>query len=219
MENHIEILDNSNDHKYFTQIQNIILDSSGAVDQALYMQIKRLAGKSGVCRASEKYFMSKLDVGRAVFKRSLKFLLDRGWITFKGKEKIMTTGGLQWINTYTVTDIWEENISFFSSKGVSKTTYPNAKNSTQGGSKLTPLECKGVSKTIGGCADFDNPGVSKTTQEEDVFKKIKDAENPNANFSKKENAENQKRLEEVREDLIKKGALSFPRGEVAKQKF
>lgn len=229
MENHIEILDTSDDKKYFTQAPNIVFDCASAVEQALYLQMKRLSGKSGICQASEKYLRTQLGtkedpeigrkkklLGKAIFKRAMEYLLYKGWIFFRGKEKIMTTGGLQWINTYVVTDIWVENTMYFSSKGGSKTNPPNAKKISSGGQEFTPLEDKGGSKSDSGCVKNEHPGGSKTDQEEYVFKK---KEEGGSLQDENQNAENQKRIDELRKELTEKGVLSFPSGSVSRQKI
>lgn len=216
MDNQIEIQDQSNDHKYFTQIPNIVLEQSNETELALYVHMKRLAGRSGVCRAGQKYLMSKLGrVGKTTFKKTLQSLLDRGWIVYKGKIKVMTTGGLQWINTYIVPDLWIENMDYFR-KGGSGETHLRDSKSASGGSTETPLDGKGGSAQTRGGVSNELAGGSGEYQEEDVFKKIEDGESLQA---ENQNAENRKRLKEVREELIKKGALSFPKGEVAKQKI
>jgi hypothetical protein len=48
----VKILDNSGDKRYFTIVPNYILNHSTAIDQALYLQMKRLAGDEGLCFAT-----------------------------------------------------------------------------------------------------------------------------------------------------------------------
>jgi hypothetical protein len=112
----IEIQDDSNDKKYFTIIPNFILNHSTAVDQALYLQMKRLAGENGKCFATEKTLRSKLGVGEIAFKKALNYLLEHKWIEFVG----MTQGRTRPINTYRVNDLWEMNNQFYSKKGKEK---------------------------------------------------------------------------------------------------
>jgi hypothetical protein len=51
MGNKVKINDESGDHKYFSLLPHYILNHSTAVDQALYMQMKRYAGEGigGTC--------------------------------------------------------------------------------------------------------------------------------------------------------------------------
>jgi hypothetical protein len=128
----MEIKDNSQDKKYFTIIPNYIANHSTANDQALYFQMKRLSGEEeGICFASEKYLKNKLGLGSKALKKSLNYLLKRGWIEQAGLREVMTKGGVQQIKTYIVKDIWKMNTDHFNkgvfereplseSKGVSK---------------------------------------------------------------------------------------------------
>lgn len=210
MDNQIEIQDQSNDHKYFTQIPNIVLEQSNETELALYVHMKRLAGRSGVCRAGQKYLMSRLGkVGKTTFKKTLESLIDRRWIIYKGKIKVMTTGGLQWINTYIVPDLWIENMDYFR-KGGSGETHLTDSESARGGSTETPLDSKGGSVQTRGGVSNELQGGSGEYQEEDVFKKKEDGEIQNTEFENDENAKIQKRLKDVRTDLEKKGVFAFP---------
>jgi len=101
--------DESGDKKYFTIIPNYIANHSTANDQALYFQMKRLAGEGGICEAGYRYFIDKLSIGYKAFIKSKKYLLSRKWITYMGKKKIMTSGGEQLVDCYKVNDIWELN--------------------------------------------------------------------------------------------------------------
>jgi len=210
MDNQIEIQDQSNDHKYFTQVPNIVLEQSNETELALYIHMKRLAGRSGVCRAGQKYLMSRLGkVGKITFKKTLESLIEKKWIIYKGKIRVMTTGGLQWINTYIVPDLWIENMDYFRKGGSVETPLTDSE-SASGGSTQTPLEDKGGSVQTRGGVSNGLQGGSVEYQEEDVFKKIRDEKIHNADISKTENAKNQKRVEEVKKDLMKKGLFAFP---------
>jgi len=102
----IKLQDESGDKKYFTQLPSIILNHSTANDQALYWQMKRYAGEDGQCFATEKTLMRKLGIGKKAYDRSLEYLLKRKWIMFIG----MTNGKTRPIKTYSIVDIWKENI-------------------------------------------------------------------------------------------------------------
>ncbi|MDE1767714.1 MAG: helix-turn-helix domain-containing protein, partial [Thaumarchaeota archaeon] len=92
----IEIKDNSGDRGYFTIIPNYILNHSTAIDQALYLQMKRIAGEDGHCFATEQTLRKKLGIGRQAFQKSLKYLIDHKWISFVG----LTGGKTRPIKTY-----------------------------------------------------------------------------------------------------------------------
>ena len=102
----IKINDESGDRKYFTQLPNIILNHSTANDQALYMQMKRYAGEDGKCFATEETLCKKLGIGRKAYWKSRDYLLKRKWIKFEG----LTQGKTRPIKTYSVVDIWKQNI-------------------------------------------------------------------------------------------------------------
>jgi len=79
MEDTFDIQDGSNDKAYFTMVPNIVLNHSSAVDQALYMQMKRLAGEKnggGLCTASHRTLMGKLQIGPKALKTSIAYLIE-----------------------------------------------------------------------------------------------------------------------------------------------
>lgn len=121
--------DKSGDKKYFTMLPNIVLNHSTAVDQALYCQLKKHAGENGLCYVSERSLMQKLGIGEKTLKKSFAYLLKRGWIKYEGLKEILTQGGPQKVKSYSVTDIWEENIINY-----------------EGASKSVPLDAKVLSK-------------------------------------------------------------------------
>lgn len=102
----IVLNDDSGDKKYFTQLPNVILNHSTANDQALYWQMKRFAGEKGQCFATQETLMQKMKIGKVAYKKSLNYLLKKGWIKFIG----MTDGKTRPIKTYSVVDIWKLNI-------------------------------------------------------------------------------------------------------------
>lgn len=111
---HIE--DGSNDKAYFTMVPNIVLNHSSAVDQALYMQMKRFAGEKsggGLCTASHRTLMEKLKIGPKALKTSLDYLIGHGWIENVGARKVMTNGGPQDVQMYRVNDIWKLNVQHY----------------------------------------------------------------------------------------------------------
>lgn len=164
MDEDLHIEDGGNDRNYFTMVPNYILNHSSAIDQALYLQMKRAAGEKnggGICSSSERYLMEKLKIGRWAFKTSLKYLLDHHWIEFLGTKVIFTEGGPQKVKVYRVNDIWKLNMDYY--KGVAKTAplYEGAVKIDEGAVKTS----KGVliqqhtknnitSRTITAKADF-----------------------------------------------------------------
>ncbi len=138
----IHIQDDSGDKKYFTIIPNYILNHSTANDQALYLQMKRIAGDGGKCSAGVRYFQKQLKLGHIAIRKSMKYLIKHKWITYLGKEKVETSGGIQEINTYKVNDIWPVN---------------NEHN--QGVSETDPLRC----------VQNENQGVSETAQKKNIY--------------------------------------------------
>jgi len=107
----IKIKDESGDKEFFTIIPNYICNHSAANDQALYLQMKKYAGddESGKCFATEQTLMGKLGIGKKAFDKSLKYLLNKKWITFIGK----TGGKTRPINTYKVNNIWHLNSEYY----------------------------------------------------------------------------------------------------------
>lgn len=140
-----QVEDGSNDKAYFTMVPNIVLNHSSAVDQALYMQMKRFAGEKrggGFCTASEKTLMAKLKIGRDSLKESIAYLIEHKWISFAGENVVWTEGGPQKVKAYRVNDIWRMNVEHY--KGVSETAPPH-----EGVAETV----KGVSRTAQGVAE------------------------------------------------------------------
>lgn len=111
---HIE--DGSNDKAYFTMVPNIVLNHSSAVDQALYMQMKRFAGEKnggGYCTASKRTLKEKLKIGYDALNKSIEYLVGHGWISYAGTRKVMTDGGAQDIQIFRVNDIWKMNTEHY----------------------------------------------------------------------------------------------------------
>jgi|GEM_PF-5014985 hypothetical protein len=154
----LQIIDESGDHKYFTIIPNFVLNHSTANDQATYAQMKRVAGEGGEFSGSEKFLMNQLGIGRIALKKSLKYLLDHKWITYKGKRKVITRGGTQEVNVYTVNDLWKMNADYFS-KGVSRTA-PLEENKGEIGKKSVKTEGKNQSENAQGVAEIAPLGIT-----------------------------------------------------------
>jgi hypothetical protein len=115
MEQKLLIEDNSGDKEFFTIIPNYILNHSTATDQALYLQLKRLAGdgKKNYCYPSYSYLIKKLCIGKKAIKKSLNYLIEHKWIESLGKRQIMTAGGQQWVNAYRINNLWQINSNYY----------------------------------------------------------------------------------------------------------
>ncbi len=111
-EQKLKFKDESNDREYFTMVPNYILNHSSPFDQALYLHMKRMAGENGRCWASKKELAKRcqMSVGQTV--KSLKYLLDHGWIKFDG----LRPGKTKPAHAYTIVDIWRLNVEFYSKK-------------------------------------------------------------------------------------------------------
>ena len=119
----IAIHDESSEKKYFTTVPNYIIDHAGMEAQSLYLIMKKYAGETGSCYASERTLRLKMKAGRMAMKKGLKDLIEGGWIKYKGDQMIDTDGGMQFVKAYVITDIWKRNIDHYTNdKGMSKTT-------------------------------------------------------------------------------------------------
>ena len=116
-EQKIKIEDESGDHQYFTMVPNYILNHSTATAQALYLQLKRLAGESGVAYPGWKYLMDKLSITRNTLRKEMQYLLEKGWIKYNGEKAVSTPGGMQKVKSYKIVNIWKLNIDYYESKG------------------------------------------------------------------------------------------------------
>ena len=140
----IEIQDESGDRRYFTIVPNYILNHSTAIDQALYLQMKRLAGEDGRCFATQETLQRKLGVGKQTLKKSLDYLVEHKWIEFIGR----TGGKTRPINTYKINDIWKLNSDHY--EKISSEMEVSKKDKSQNGSKIssetTPIRRTNIKK-------------------------------------------------------------------------
>lgn len=113
MEENYKIEDESGDKNYFTIVPNYILNHSTAKAQALYLQLKRLGGEKGIANPGSRYLMNKLKINYNTLKKELKYLLDRGWIEYRGDVEIKTDGGLQKVKSYAIVDLWHMNNDYY----------------------------------------------------------------------------------------------------------
>jgi len=108
-QNDMGVVDESQDRRYFTLVPNYILNHSTAIDQALYLQMKRAAGENGLCYITQKTFCQRLGIGKIKLQKSLQYLLDHKWIAFVGTTDSKTKP----INTYRINDIWKLNVEYY----------------------------------------------------------------------------------------------------------
>mgnify|MGYP001575069824 CR=1 FL=1 len=113
----IKLEDESGDRFYFTQVPNYILNHSTAIAQALYLQLKRLAGENGIAYPSSKNLRKKLGISQPTLRKELEYLLEKKLIKYKGMKEIETNGGKQKIKTYSIVDIWPLNINYYQRRG------------------------------------------------------------------------------------------------------
>lgn len=124
MGNQLKFLDESGDKKYFTIIPNYIVNHSTAIDQSLYLQMKRIAGEGETCEAGYRYFIKQMDIGYKAYKKSINYLISNNWITYLGKKRVQTEGGVQSISSYRVNDIWQLNNEYYQGGAESKPLMP-----------------------------------------------------------------------------------------------
>ena len=145
-EKQIGVNDESGDKKYFTIVPNYILNHSTANAQALYLQLKRLAGENGVACCGLRYFKKQLKMAHNTINKEFRYLLDKGWIKYDGEKEIITDGGKQKIKSYKIVDLWQLNIKEYQnqhtlndSKGY-QNQHKGVSKSAQGGIKISTKE-------------------------------------------------------------------------------
>jgi hypothetical protein len=111
----LEIVDASGDHKYFTQIPNIVVDSDPGI-LSLYTRMKRYAGVGGRCFATHETLSKGLAISKVTLAKELKELINKGWISLEGT----IPGKTRPVNSYKIEDIWLENAEYYDSKSDKK---------------------------------------------------------------------------------------------------
>lgn len=135
--------------------------------------------------------MLKLGIGDKALKTSFAYLLKRNWIKFEGLKDVMTSGGPQKVKSYSVVDIWNENISNY-----------------EGASKSDPLSVKVLSKEAKVLSKGDkgvrfqqtnkNP-VIRTKEKPDTF-----LENTNTEENQLTQEQIKERIKKIREETVDK---------------
>lgn len=139
MKDAFEIQDESGDRKYFTIIPNYILNHSTANAQALYLQLKRLAGEDGKAYPSADYLISRLHISRPTLRKEMKYLLEHGWIERTRDTSVKIGDGIQKMKSYIIVDIWKKNVGEYTG-GKNSTGRRGKKEILTGGKNSTPIK-------------------------------------------------------------------------------
>lgn len=136
------ISDKSGDKKYFTIIPNYVLNHSTLYDREVYIQMKRYAGENGTCYSSKETLANQCGISKRRLDKSVKYLVEHGWIKKIGNKRIKTFGGRQVVNEFEIVDLWQMNNDFYQ-KGVHQ-KHPLSKrgctDDTKGGAPPAPKE-------------------------------------------------------------------------------
>ena len=124
----IKIIDSSEDKKYFTIIPNYILNHSTANEQALYLQMKKIAGENGRCFATLQTMAKKLGWERKKVMKNIKCLLKRNWIKKDGTIPSKTHP----VNAYKIVNIWELNSDYYRKKKSTKIEHISKRRESKG---------------------------------------------------------------------------------------
>jgi hypothetical protein len=154
---HLLFKDDSSDRKFFTMIPNFILDTMTGIEQSIYINMKRMAGSSDVCYASQKTLTDLVDISKGTLKKYLKSLIDQKVIEEAGFHTLRTRGGPQTVTAYRICNVWKRNTDFY--EGGSKKDTP-----FKGGSKSGQ---RGVKTGIKGGS---NPAANNIPPKEDIEK-------------------------------------------------
>lgn len=163
MDNELNLQDYSDDKKYFTMLPNYILNHSTAIDQALYMQMKKVSGEYGECFLSERTLMQKLGIGNKALKKSIQYLLKRGWIKENGFIVRETNGGKQKVKSYKIIDIWKFNIEHY--QGASESIPLDRQGASESSVKVLSKVSQGASES----ATNKNPIIKTYNKKESIF--------------------------------------------------
>jgi len=111
-DNNFQLINNSDDWKYFTIVPNYILNHSSLYDRALYIEMKRTAGPNNRCWLSRSELVKRTGMSNGQVSISLKYLLEHGWIKSVGSKQ----GKTKPITVYELVDIWKLNTDYYESK-------------------------------------------------------------------------------------------------------
>lgn len=184
-----EVKDRSNDHRYFTQMPNVIYDTLSGEAQTIYGQMKKLGGEGGEAYAGNEYYRQRTGWGLFKIKKAQKELCAGGYIVDRGVQLRHTKGGPQNVHVFEICDVWEVNILRYSQRG-----YQNSTPLVKGGTRFAQ---RGYQNSPKGVPDLLHNKI-------DIKQEQKEVDNVE---TEDQNARMQK-LENVRKSLIEKGALT-----------
>jgi DNA-binding PadR family transcriptional regulator len=108
------IKDESSDKAYFSIVPNYIINHSSLEERGFYLTLKRIAGEHGTVYYSARELGSKCGVSKNTVYRLLRSLLKRGWIKESGTIPAKTKPRM----TYSIVDLWQQNVDFYRSKKI-----------------------------------------------------------------------------------------------------
>lgn len=108
----MQVVDGSNDKKYFSIIPNYIVNHSNHWEQSLYLVMKRLAGEKGMCFAAQGTLAKLMQCSQPIVSRTLQLLEKRNWIKKTGK----FVGETHLIPEYEIVDLWKMNVDYYQEK-------------------------------------------------------------------------------------------------------
>jgi hypothetical protein len=106
----VRVADNSNDRKYYTQVQRIVwAKCRNPYDLSLWIAIKNIAGDKGTCVLSHEDLaaLSMMSIGQV--SKSAKYLMSVGLL--RGK-LYRDAGYPQKVWHFRIPDVWRENIEW-----------------------------------------------------------------------------------------------------------
>ncbi len=115
------IKDESQDKKYFSIVPNYVVNHSTLGERGFYLTLKRIAGEYGTVRYSARDLAKICAISDDTVYRLIKSLTGRGWIKEAGK---IPTGHKP-RQTYSIVDLWKQNIDFYSKKEENRTSAVN----------------------------------------------------------------------------------------------
>lgn len=146
-----QIVDETNDRKYFALIPNYITNHSTLLEQGLYLTLKRIAGETGICFASQGTLAKRGGVSPDTVGRLLKKLQNRGWIVSDGFQPGKTRPTKRW----RIVDLWQLNMDYYNNP--KEEIYPEVRESFK---KDIPSSADKIPPV---------PRIEEETLEEDIF--------------------------------------------------
>jgi len=114
MSQKFKVTDASDDRKYFTLVPNYIINHSTHYEQSLYLVMKRMAGESGTCFATQQTIAKIMRCSQPTVSRSIDYLVEHKWIKCIGTKP----GRTRPVKEYKIMDIWKMNMDFYNEKDI-----------------------------------------------------------------------------------------------------